>query len=202
MKEKELTAESYVRYLRMYARRFGLDSTMKLGCSVVKVAHLSTPAVVCGEDEGAGGNIGGSKGGILPLSDLWEIQYSYNNNDGVRELAVLYSKFIVVACGKAQIPIIDDGLTEALKGFSGERVYAKDVKDIEGTWTLNSAITIFLFPFLLQFSPSINRTPKKIIFTNLFILLGTWFNFLFFSVQFFFDITYFTFFFLFPISYY
>jgi hypothetical protein len=128
--EKELTAESYVRYLRMYARRFGLDSTMRLGCSVVKVSHLSTPNVVCGEE---GEGVGGSKGGIPPLSDLWEIQYSYISNNGARELAVLYSKCVVVACGKAQIPIIDEGLTDALNGFSGQTVYAKDVKDIEGT---------------------------------------------------------------------
>jgi hypothetical protein len=128
--EKELTAESYVRYLRMYARRFGLDSTMRLGCSVVKVSHLSTPNVVCGEE---GEGVGGTKGGFPPSSDLWEIQYSYISNNGARELAVLYSKCVVVACGKAQIPIIDEGLIDALKGFSGQTVYAKDVKDIEGT---------------------------------------------------------------------
>jgi hypothetical protein len=147
--EKELTAESYVRYLRMYARRFGLDSAMKLGCSVVKVSRLSAQKAVCdkgegqGGGEGEGGDVGGNKGVTPPLTDLWEIQYSYINNTGIRELAVIYSKFVVVACGKAQIPITDKGLTKALEGFSGQTVYAKDVKDIEGTWISDSAIISF-----------------------------------------------------------
>ena len=141
--EKELTAESYVRYLRMYARRFGLDSAMKLGCSVVKVSRMSAQRAVCGKGEGGGEDVGGNKGGTPPLTDLWEIQYSYINNTGIRELAVLYSKYVVVACGKAQIPITDKGLTKALEGFSGQTVYAKDVKDIEGTWISDSAIISF-----------------------------------------------------------
>lgn len=141
--EKELTAESYVRYLRMYARRFGLDSAMKLGCSVVKVSRVSAQKAVSGKGEGGGEDVGGNKGGTPPLTDLWEIQYSYINNTGIRELAVLYSKYVVVACGKAQIPITDKGLTKALEGFSGQTVYAKDVKDIEGTWISNSAIISF-----------------------------------------------------------
>lgn len=37
--EKQLSAESYVRYLKMYARRYGLECHMKLGCSVVKVVQ-------------------------------------------------------------------------------------------------------------------------------------------------------------------
>lgn len=37
--EKQLSAESYVRYLKMYARRYGLERHMKLGCSVVKVVQ-------------------------------------------------------------------------------------------------------------------------------------------------------------------
>ena len=141
--EKELTAESYVRYLRMYARRFGLDSAMKLGCSVVKVSPMSAQRAVCGKSEGGGEDVGGNKGGTPPLTDLWEIQYSYINNTGIRELAVFYSKYVVVACGKAQIPITDKGLTKALEGFSGQTVYAKDVKDIEGTWISDSAIISF-----------------------------------------------------------
>ena len=141
--EKELTAESYVRYLRMYARRFGLDSAMKLGCSVVKVSRMSAQKAVCGKGEGGGEDVGGNKGGTPPLTDLWEIQYSYINDTGIRELAVLYSKYVVVACGKAQIPITDKGLTKALEGFSGQTVYAKDVKDIEGTWISDSAIISF-----------------------------------------------------------
>lgn len=42
--EKQLSAESYVRYLKMYARRYGLERHMKLGCSVVKVvqSHVVT----------------------------------------------------------------------------------------------------------------------------------------------------------------
>lgn len=126
--EKELSAESYVRYLRMYARRFGLDSTMRLGCSVVKVSRLPATSV-CGESAG-----GVSTVGYPPRDDMWEVQYSFTDINGERKLAVLYSKCVVVACGKAQIPISDHNLTEALKGFSGQTVYAKDVKDIEGTW--------------------------------------------------------------------
>ena len=42
--EKQLSAESYVRYLKMYARRYGLERHMKLGCSVIKVvkSHVLT----------------------------------------------------------------------------------------------------------------------------------------------------------------
>jgi hypothetical protein len=35
--QKQLSAESYVRYLKMYARRYGLERHMQLGCSVIKV---------------------------------------------------------------------------------------------------------------------------------------------------------------------
>ena len=47
--QKQLSAESYVRYLKMYARRYGLERHMQLGCSVVKVIQSD----VCqGEGEG------------------------------------------------------------------------------------------------------------------------------------------------------
>jgi hypothetical protein len=47
--QKQLSAESYVRYLKMYARRYGLERHMQLGCSVVKVIQSD---VCLGEGEG------------------------------------------------------------------------------------------------------------------------------------------------------
>lgn len=47
--QKQLSAESYVRYLKMYARRYGLERHMQLGCSAVKVIQSD---VCIGEGEG------------------------------------------------------------------------------------------------------------------------------------------------------
>ena len=51
--QKQLSAESYVRYLKMYARRYGLERHMQLGCSVVKAFQSD----VCKGEGGGEGDV-------------------------------------------------------------------------------------------------------------------------------------------------
>ena len=147
----ELTAESYVRYLKLYARRYGLESSMNLGCSVVKVCRAgkgmshSMSSQRHGGDIGVGVNDGGvgytntyhnDTAHTTHTSELegegWEVHVVENNSISGEIKYVINSRCVVVACGKSQVPSIDPLLSAALKGYTGHIVNAKDVKDIAG----------------------------------------------------------------------
>ena len=64
---------------------------------------------------------------------------NYNNNNennNENQIFITYCHSVVVACGRAQIPVTDEGLKGALSGFSGPIINAKDVKDIKGEGSL------------------------------------------------------------------
>ena len=61
----------------------------------------------------------------------WEVHYKQLYGPKKGEIFITLSHSIVVACGKAQVPVSDNRLLEKLKGFEGKVVCARDVKNIQ-----------------------------------------------------------------------
>jgi hypothetical protein len=66
------------------------------------------------------------------VNGLWEIQYVDNSGDKPIEVTAICHS-IVVACGKAQVPVTDHQLLQTLEGYTGQVKDARDVKNVEGT---------------------------------------------------------------------
>ena len=145
--EGDLSAESYVRYLRLYARRFGLDSCMKLGCSVVKVCRagesLHSPSSQLQGSRTSNSSVTKSnESKIEDFSDnslalkkckyKWEVHYKQLYGNNKNQIFVNYCNSVVIACGKSQMPVTDENLLHTLKGFSGKVLDAKEIKNIKG----------------------------------------------------------------------
>ena len=143
--EGDLSAESYVRYLKLYARRFGLESYMKLGYTVVKVCRAeeslhSTSSQLQGSRTLNSSINTSNESRIESFTEKclllkrykWEVHYKqlYGNNKD--QIFVNYCNSVVIACGKAQIPVTDENLLTTLKGFAGQVVDAKEIKNIKG----------------------------------------------------------------------
>ena len=178
-----LSAESYVRYLKLYARRYGLESSMMLGYSVVKVCRISetlpsTSSLLQGpgtsnfnfdsdrswivDSTNESRTADSKENYLLPIESLnsklnidnnnhddnndndnknknikknnfkWEVHYKQLYGDKKGRIFVSYCNSVVVACGKSQIPVTDENLLNTLKGFSGNIINAKNVKNVQG----------------------------------------------------------------------
>ncbi|CBN76497.1 conserved unknown protein [Ectocarpus siliculosus] len=112
----EMSAQSFVRYLRAYRRRFGLavfTETEVLGAEREAVSPSTRR-----------GNAGARAGGIQ-VRFRW---YSIVPGRGETAVSVVRCDHVVVATGKCSSPRMPSTVLENLRGFSGEVFHSSEAK--------------------------------------------------------------------------